>query len=235
MSTWQGHFFRLLDINVKLQVPTMEHWSARLRSWMQEKDWNVPALARESKVSEENIYKYLRGRTEAPRGEILSKLAGAFNRTAQELQYGVQNSAVVATKRIPLLTVNKLRTLPETMEMVKAWQGASVIVGPTDDLDGNAYAVAITDSSCSPKIEPGDVVIIEPDQKPAPGEFVVAHINKIGGGLCRKYRPLSAVDYTEFRLISTNDDYPPIDVSESNPGQILGRVSKVIKTFSRPG
>lgn len=234
MSTWQGQFFRLLDINAKLQVPTMEHWSARLQSWMKVKGWNAPILARESGVPEDSIYKYLRGRTAAPRGEILSKLAGAFDKTAQELQYGVQNSTVVTTKRIPLLTMNKLRTLPVTSEMVKAWQGASVIVGSTDDIDGNAYAVAINDASCAPRIEPGDVVIIEPDQKPAPGEFVVAHVNQIGGGVCRKYRPMSAFDDSTFRLISTNDDFPPIDVSESSPGQILGRVSKVIKTFPRP-
>lgn len=233
MSSWQGHFFRLLDSKAKLQVPTMEHWSDRLRLWMKERDWNVPDLARASGVSEDSIYKYLKGRTEAPRGDVLAKLAGAFGRSASELKYGVQQKALVATRRIPLLTPNKLGTLPITTEMVKEWQGAFVSVGPTDDINANAYAVAINDEACSPKIEAGDVVIVEPDQTPSPGEFVVAHVDGVSGGVCRKYRPNDAFDKTRFLLTATSDDFPPIKVPEDAKGEILGRVSKVIKTFAR--
>lgn len=102
---------------------------------------------------------------------------------------------------------------------------------PSNDLSDAAFAVDITDAACSPKIEAGDIVIIEPARAVEPGGYVVAYVDKLQTGVVRKYRPRHALDKTDFHLIATNDDFPAIHVSAENPGRIIGRAVKVIKNL----
>jgi len=73
-----------------------------------------------------------------------------------------------------------------------------------------------------PDFKAGDVIIVDPEIEPTPGEFVVA---KNGGeqATFKKYRPT----YTDmkgcqhFELVPLNDDYPVIN-SENQPLTIIG-------------
>jgi len=107
--------------------------------------------------------------------------------------------------------------------MLRGWHAA--------DLTEAAFAVEITDSACSPKIDAGDIVIVEPMRSVEPGGFVAAYVDGIKTGVIRKYRPKHAIDKDVFQLVSTNEDFPTIDVSRDNPGRILGRAVKVIKNL----
>lgn len=225
-------FFIDTGICYQLKVQAMKQWSDRLKDWMLEAGgMSAAELSRRSGINYDNVVKYLKGRTAAPRGDVLERLAAIFGRTSVELQYGVAPSIELAGA--PLLKQNKVGTLEATLKSIVSWRGASVAIGQFGDISNKAFAVEINDESCAPRIEAGDVVVVDPEQWPAPGDFAVAHVVQMGGGICRKFRPLDAIKKTEFALVATNDDYPQITVSNDNPGEILGRVCQVIKRLRR--
>jgi len=208
----------------------MESWSDRLKKWMKEAGHNVPDLERLSGVSRESLYKYLKGRTAAPRGDILTRLAKVFGKTAAELEYGLAASAPQSVARIPLLRGTDLDTLTSIDTLVSGWQGESVTVPSSMASDG-VFALVIEDQANSPHISMGDFVIVSPHASANPGDFVVAKVDRLGRGVCRKYRPTDAMNGNQFVLAASNQDYPDIHVDEQNPGVVIGRAIGVFKTL----
>jgi len=88
----------------------METRSDRLRDWLTASGMNVPELSRRSGVPEASIYKYLKGRTAAPRGKILADLAGVFGQSAVQLAYGNAVASPAGVVNIPLLSMNEMGT-----------------------------------------------------------------------------------------------------------------------------
>lgn len=219
-----------MEVSSRHKRIPMHHWAKRLRDWMDDAGVNVPELARLSGVQEASLYKYLKGRTAAPRGKILADLAGAFGKTAAELMYGTNVASPVGVVNIPLLTLNELGTIQYEKVISESWGGRVVQVASAD-LTEAAFAVEITDSACSPKIDAGDIVIVEPMRTAEPGGFVAAFVDSMKTGVVRKYRPRHAIRKDDFQLVSTNEDYPVIDVTPDNPGHILGKAVKVIKNL----
>ena len=71
----------------------------------------------------------------------------------------------------------------------------------------------------------GDMVIIDPDIKPLPGEIVLVKMKKEGATLLRRYRPLSKKDakgFIAFELIPANDYWPKIIVDSEEVGAVIG-------------
>lgn len=103
---------------------------------------------------------------------------------------------------------------------------------PSTEVSDGAFAVEIADAACSPKIEPGDVVIVEPAGVLQPGGYVAAYVDRLQTGVVRRYRPRDAFNPNgDFQLVATNEDFPIIHVSKDNPGQLIGRAVKVIKNL----
>jgi SOS-response transcriptional repressor LexA len=82
------------------------------------------------------------------------------------------------------------------------------------------FALEIKGDSMSPEFKPGDIVVIDPQVKPQPGEIIVAKLHE-GTVTLRKYRPVDTGAET-FELISLNVDWPKIVINSENPAQILG-------------
>lgn len=190
----------------------------------------MPDLERLSGVSKESLYKYLRGRTAAPRGDVLSKLAKVFGRSAVELEYGIVTTDTQPLARIPLLRGSDLDTLYPLTKLVTEWDGPTVTVPSSFAADG-VFALVIEDQANSPSISAGDFVIVNPHKTPDPGDFVVAHVERLAAGVCRKYRPSDAIPNGNFQLIASNEDYPVIHVWDDNPGKIIGRAVGVFKAL----
>ncbi len=90
-----------------------------------------------------------------------------------------------------------------------------------------SYALQVVGDSMAPEFAPGDVVVIDPDLSPAPGDFVHVQLED-GTVLFRKYRPHSLRGRPSFTLIPCNPDWPEVLVDGENPGQISGVMSERI-------
>lgn len=72
-----------------------------------------------------------------------------------------------------------------------------------------AFALIINGTSMEPKYKTGDKVIIDPDVRPRPGDFVAAKCNG-DEGTFKKYRPRGhdTQGNEVFELVPLNEDYP---------------------------
>ncbi|CDG95368.1 conserved hypothetical protein [Xenorhabdus bovienii str. puntauvense] len=75
-----------------------------------------------------------------------------------------------------------------------------------------AFALRIDGDSMEPDFKTGDIVVIDPEITPNPGEFVVAATHEREATF-KKYRPITIdIDGAQhFELISLNNDYPILD------------------------
>ena len=206
----------------------MEHWSERLQLWMDAEGLRVPELSRRSGVPKESIYKYLRGRTDAPRGEIIPRLAKAFGKSAPELLYGRAAVTLTQVKERPLLRTSDLRQLSPLKEALTTWQGPMISV-PDAAVSEYAFALSIEDSACSPHLQRGDVIIVDPTTPTNPGDYVVVFVVALAVGVVRRYRPVDAFNPMCFVLIADNPDYPQIAINDANPGELIGRAVGLFK------
>ncbi len=74
----------------------------------------------------------------------------------------------------------------------------------------------------------GDIVYCNPDAEIEPGSLVVARIEGINLGVCRRYRQTDALDPNGFKLVALNADYPDIEPKPGTQITILGRIVKVL-------
>lgn len=110
---------------------------------------------------------------------------------------GVEISTV-GQHRVPLLPWAAV-TEPQGIEPID-------VLLTNMDLSAEAFALRIADSSMSPAFNIGDIVIIDPNISPAPGDYVVAIA--YDEAVFRRFRRNSQ---ESFRLIPNNQDFPPLD------------------------
>lgn len=94
----------------------------------------------------------------------------------------------------------------------------------SDSIGKNAFALKIKDESMMPEFRLKDVIIVDPDTKPKPGDFVVALIDGEQEVIVRKYKQLSASkEIQQFELIALNEDWADIRVdSNEMKARIIG-------------
>jgi SOS-response transcriptional repressor LexA len=77
------------------------------------------------------------------------------------------------------------------------------------------------------EIWPGDVVFLDPDVSPQPGDYVLAQVEEADeehAAVFRKYRPRrrDSAGVLIVELAPLNDDYPTYVIDSAHPGRILG-------------
>src|SRR3989338_664444 len=77
---------------------------------------------------------------------------------------------------------NDLSTLPEVIGNIFLENKSKEIASK------KVFAITVTDNSMHPKFSMHDIVIVDPEKKPQPGDFVLAHIAGSGQNIIRKYR-----------------------------------------------
>jgi SOS-response transcriptional repressor LexA len=82
-----------------------------------------------------------------------------------------------------------------------------------------------------------DLVLIDPEIKPCPGEYVLAKLVPLHAIVLRKYIPTSLFSPDEFKLLPLNEDWRNIIFTEKN-SEVIGtliehrckrRLSKFLK------
>lgn len=127
----------------------------------------------------------------------------------------------VNSRRVPLISYVQAGALAEK-NPIEAFDGSLEYILTDNDVSDFAFALRIEGDSMEPDFKAGDVIIVDPEVEPAPGEFVVA---KNGGtqATFKKYRPTytDPLGCQHFELVPLNDDYPVIN-SDHQPMTIIG-------------
>ncbi len=97
--------------------------------------------------------------------------------------------------------------------------------GLTERIGANAFAMEVKDDSMIPEFRVNDVLIIDPDTTPNPGDFVVAKLDTDNEVIIRKYKQLSASKTSPvFELISLNEDWACVRVDPDISCELIGAV-----------
>ncbi|WP_226997543.1 LexA family protein [Legionella pneumophila] len=127
---------------------------------------------------------------------------------------------------IPVLDYKQAADLDNCIQKIKEDVDTKVEFIPvsaavSDSIGKNAFALHIKDESMMPEFRINDVLIVDPDTSPKPGDFIVALIEGEQEVIVRKYKQLSvAKEVREFELIALNEDWADIRVG-SNEMQAL--------------
>lgn len=85
----------------------------------------------------------------------------------------------------------------------------------TDCKDANSFALFVEGDSMLPRIEPGEILVVAPNDAPRNGDVVVARLNQTGGVLLKVYHQVGARG-ERVRLTSYNSAvYPPLEYDRS--------------------
>jgi SOS-response transcriptional repressor LexA len=130
-------------------------------------------------------------------------------------------AAALGKRAIPVISAIQAGALREITEPYEVGDGFATIF-TDEDYSRWAFALVIEGDSMLPEFKDGDLVIIEPEWEPRPGEYVAAKNGKEEATF-KKYRPrgLDKEGREVFELAPLNDDYPTLR-SDTEPLRIIG-------------
>lgn len=210
----------------------MTKTSERLRALQEEKRLSAKDLARIAGVSTVAVYKWLNGDGE-PTNERLERLAEFFNVTPGYLRYGEVGTDVPQTIEldsdtisIPVLDVRGAcgagGALSPTVSLVKMLRVAREWLSsrlPSWASVSYLHIITADGDSMLPKIDHGDFVIVDSSITSITADAVYA-IQYSGSVFIKRIQ--SHPDGTVM-LISDNEAYKPIVVSDPSTLKIVGR------------
>lgn len=217
-----------------------------VRELREARGWNQSELARKvgGGVKPQNIQQLEDGTVKRPR--YLVRLARVLGVTAEELEEGKLRRAPAETppvtpppgyanvrpvtrsrRSVPLLNLVQAGHPKEVVDDYAPGAGMAELDVDADmaaELGPAAFALQIEGDSMEPEFMEGDRVIIDPDVKPRPGDYVVAKLEREQSATFKRYRSrgLDAAGQEMFELVALNPNYLPIQVNGENPGFIVG-------------
>lgn len=125
--------------------------------------------------------------------------------------------------RVPVISYVQAGLMTETCDRCLP-DGSTEYIQTDIDLGKMAFALEVKGDSMKPDILDGDVVIVDPDVQPVPGDYVVAK-NGSHEATIKRYRPRGTNEAGEeyFELVPANPDYPSIR-SDHSQVMIIGVV-----------
>lgn len=190
-------------------------------------------------VSRVSISQWERGEN-TPNGRYLNDLAAALGVTVDWLLTGEGEGAVTSApevipgyhnvepavipqgNRIPILSYVQAGNWREICEQATAFDGNVEYVMASVDIGPCGFGLWIRGRSMNPVFNEGDLVIIDPDEQPRPGDYVVAK-NGSEEATFKKYRPRGIDESGQevFELVPLNDDFPTMH-SDRQHIEIIG-------------
>jgi len=142
---------------------------------------------------------------EASRGKLLP-----FISEGKEQFDANVTSLPLGRRAIPVISAIQAGALKEIMQPYEVGDGFATIY-TDDDYSTWAFGLVIEGDSMLPEFREGDIVVIEPDWEPRPGEYVAAK-NGREEATFKKYRPrgIDKDGKVIFELAPLNDDYPTL-------------------------
>jgi len=124
-------------------------------------------------------------------------------------------------RRVPRISFVQAGLWTEAVDAYAPGAGDDYLLTQTD-LGPHAFALTVRGESMEPEFKEGDTIIIDPDVKPSPGDFVVAR-NTREEATFKKYRPRGVNELGEqvIELVPLNEDFPSLR-SDYTPLIIIG-------------
>jgi SOS-response transcriptional repressor LexA len=121
----------------------------------------------------------------------------------------------------PVLTIQKMKEedYSEKVDLVPVGSALQERIGP------NAFALIAKDESMVPEFRLHDILIIDPDTIPNPGDILVAKLDSDEHVIVRKYKQLSASKSNpEIELIALNHDWAGVKLHADVSDKLVGTV-----------
>lgn len=196
-------------------------------------------LARRIGITRVSISKWESGLNQ-PKGRYLNDLAAALGVTVEWLLTGegsapessgepripgyhnVEPAVIYQGKRIPILSYVQAGNWREMCEQATAFDGNVEYVSAGGEIGPYGFGLWLRGDSMVPLFKEGDLIIVDPDESPQPGDYVVAK-NGSDEATFKKYRPRGIDENGQevFELVPLNDDYPTMH-SDRQHIQIIG-------------
>ena len=141
------------------------------------------------------------------------------NESSEEVDFHDQPPARL--RRVPRISFVQAGLWNEAVDAYAPGAGDDYLLTQTD-LGPHAFALTVRGESMEPEFKEGDTIIIDPDVKPSPGDFVVAK-NTREEATFKKYRPRGVNELGEqvIELVPLNEDFPSLR-SDYTPLLIIG-------------
>ncbi|HAU1758230.1 TPA: helix-turn-helix domain-containing protein [Legionella pneumophila] len=98
------------------------------------------------------------------------------------------------------------------------------------ELSSAAFALKMTDDSMMPEIRVNDVLVIDPAMSLKPGDYVGVKVGGKSEVIICQYKKLSYTS-SEFELLTLNDNWPNIKVSDGVEVEVIGKVVQNIRGY----
>lgn len=160
-----------------------------------------------------------------PSSKNLFDLSLALNCDFAWLLNGGSESNVIPvtlnSRKVPLLSYVQAGAWSEVCDL-KDSTGWEYVLTSLEDLSDCAFALKIKGDSMEPEFKEGDMIVVDPEIKPLPGEFVVA-ANGDEEATFKKYREIGHDEFerVQFELIPLNPDYTTLS-SKNQQIRIIG-------------
>lgn len=166
----------------------------------------------------------------SPSGDNLAQLSKVFGVSAHWLATGkgspelsnVEPAVIPQGNRVPILSYVQAGNWREMCEQATTFDGNVEYVSAGGEIGPYGFGLWLRGDSMLPQFKEGDLVIVDPDESPQPGDYVVAK-NGSDEATFKKYRPRGIDENGQevFELVPLNDDYPTMH-SDRQHIQIIG-------------
>jgi SOS-response transcriptional repressor LexA len=139
-----------------------------------------------------------------------------------------QGNAVVLTpfgdRMVPVLDYVQASEWMASAKPYPIMERTEILWTRLPQLSERAFALVVEGESMIDVFYPGDIVIVDPDVAPRPGDYVVAKTASEDALTFRKYRPrgMDRAGKPVVELAPLNDDYPATVIDSTSPGLIIG-------------
>lgn len=154
--------------------------------------------------------------------ELSPRLAALMPVALAEAKAGYGNGS----RRIPVFTTHEATSFESAAAHARA---ATVGLDPplSSSCGTRTFALTVGDRAMQPDFLQNDIVIVDPDAKPQPGEIVAALIEGEDQVILRRYRLRKAGTRKRsagIELVALNEDYGSIVIDADHPGRVIGPV-----------
>ncbi|MDY0970153.1 LexA family protein [Siccibacter turicensis] len=209
---------------------------SRLRTLRKERKLTQGQLGKALGVSDVTVGYWERD-LNVPGGKSLTKLAHYLGVSEGFLLYGKESEANVAPapisgQQIPIISYVQAGAWSPECD-ARNLDGTVEYILTSDFHSHSTFALKVKGKSMEPEFVEGDVIIVDPELQPGPGDYVVA---KNGGdeATFKKYRARGVTDNGEeiFELVPLNEDYA-IRNSQKEKISVIGVVVEHRRSMRR--
>ncbi|RWT33899.1 LexA family transcriptional repressor [Aeromonas caviae] len=188
-----------------------------------------------------------------PNGRYLNELAAALGVSVDWLLTGkeegtmgvseppfpgyrnVEPAEIPQGTRVPILSYVQAGQWREMCEQATAFDGSLEYVAAGVSVGSCAFGLWVRGNSMEPDFKEGDLLIVDPDEAPKAGDFVIAK-NGSEEATFKKYRSRGEYDdgRPRFELVPLNDDHETLSTDQTHIA-IIGVVVEHRRILKRGG